>query len=84
MKILITGGTGFIGFHLAKLCSDRGYTTHICDNNSRGQKDSYIEKLIERNNVEFIRADLTKEKEVSCLEKDYNIVFHLIIYILFK
>ena len=32
MKILITGGTGFIGFHLANLHLRRGDTIFLIDN----------------------------------------------------
>jgi len=77
MKILITGGTGFIGAHLAKFCSLKGDIVHICDNNIRGQKDEFITNIIQQNGVKFIKMDLTNPSEVSNLDLDYNIVFHL-------
>jgi UDP-glucose 4-epimerase len=77
MKILITGGTGFIGAHLAKFCCLKGNDVHICDNNARGQKDDFIIDLIDNHNVKFIKMDLTKPDEVDCLDLDYDIVFHL-------
>ena len=76
MKILITGGTGFIGAHLAKYASDEGHIVHICDNNARGRQDEFVDSLIEKNKVKFFRLDLTKKKSVQKLETDYNIVFH--------
>lgn len=36
MKILITGGAGFIGSHIADACIKAGYRTHIVDNLSTG------------------------------------------------
>lgn len=36
MKILITGGAGFIGSHIADACLKAGYRTHIVDNLSTG------------------------------------------------
>ena len=35
-KVLITGGAGFIGFHLARYLSEQGYDITIIDNFGRG------------------------------------------------
>ena len=76
-KVLITGGAGFIGFHLAKkLCNDDYYIT-ILDNNSRGVMDKELKKLIELTNVEFVKIDLLQEIEINKLNKDYDFIFHL-------
>tara|TARA_R110000824_G_scaffold94435_16_gene227828 strand:- start:1195 stop:2181 length:987 start_codon:yes stop_codon:yes gene_type:complete len=77
MKILITGGSGFIGAHLAKHCSHNGHEVHICDNNSRGRNDEFIADLVENYSVVVKTLDLTKETELKSLPKDYDIVFHL-------
>jgi UDP-glucose 4-epimerase len=76
-KVLITGGAGFIGYHLAKkLCNDDYYIT-ILDNNSRGVMDKELKKLIELTNVEFVKIDLLQEIEINKLKKDYDFIFHL-------
>ena len=36
-KILVTGGTGFIGAAISKYFCDKGYQITILDNNSRGK-----------------------------------------------
>ena len=36
-KILITGGTGFIGAAISNYFADKGYKITILDNNSRGK-----------------------------------------------
>ena len=77
MKILITGGTGFIGAHLAKLCATEGHQTHICDNNHRGRSDEFISDMVENQDVVFINLDLTNRSEVVKLDRDYDVVFHL-------
>ena len=77
MKILITGGTGFIGAHLARHASAQGHLVHICDNNARGKQDDFVDNLIENYGVEFLQLDLTEREQVHQLETDYNIVFHL-------
>ena len=46
MKILITGGAGFIGSHLAEALLEKGHTVTIIDNLSTGHVDNikHIEK----------------------------------------
>ena len=59
MKILVTGGTGFIGNHLCrKLLSQNHYV--IClDNNFTGSMKN-IQDLMTHKNFEFIRHDITE------------------------
>ena len=76
MKVLITGGTGFIGAHLTKHALSQGHLVHICDNNVRGTKDLFIDSLINQG-AKFIKCDITSMEELSKLDKDYDIVFHL-------
>ena len=77
MKILVTGASGFIGAHLAKLCADENNEVHLCDNNSRGEKDEFIDKILNNKNTKFIKADLTTKEEVDLLDDHYDVVFHL-------
>ena len=53
MKILVTGGTGFIGSYMANHLHDNGHDVTICDNNSIGVLDSFL------NHLNFIQFDLT-------------------------
>jgi len=76
LKILITGGAGFIGAHLANYALKEGHTVHICDNNIRGIKDLFIDNLI-NHGVKFIKCDVTQAEELLKLDKDYDTVFHL-------
>ena len=39
MKILLTGGAGYIGSHVVLKLIDSGHKVHIIDNLSRGNKD---------------------------------------------
>ena len=77
MKVMITGGTGFIGSHLAKECCNLGYVAHIYDNNSRGKKDYFVEDIVENCGAKFFDCDLTKKDNYKSIDKDYDIVFHL-------
>jgi len=48
MKILITGGAGFIGSHLASKLLAEGHTVHLLDNLSTGRRDNIAHLLGER------------------------------------
>jgi len=76
-KVLITGGAGFIGYHLAKKLSNSDFYITIVDNNARGVMDRELKKLTELNNVEYLQIDLLQEEVLSKLGRDYDFIFHL-------
>ena len=45
MKILVTGGTGFLGSYVANHLYDNGHDVTICDNNFRGKIDDFVSHL---------------------------------------
>ncbi len=53
-KVLITGGAGFIGSHLAERLLKDGHQVVILDNLSTGRLEN-IEHLLKKNNLEFFR-----------------------------
>ncbi len=78
MRILITGGAGFIGSHLDDALIARGHQLTIVDNLVLGRKEN-IEHLIGNPNFRFIKADLldmTKMREIFA-EGKFNMVYHL-------
>ena len=76
-KILITGGSGFVGYALArKLIDTGGYLINIIDNLSNEKLDQDFIKLISEKNVEFINHDLTDNKLFSKLDKEYSYIYH--------
>ncbi len=78
LNILISGGAGFIGFHLANELSRRdNYFVTVIDNFSRGRMDEDFINLINRKNVKFIEADLTDQKTYISLGDDYDFVYNL-------
>jgi len=74
-KSLVTGGAGFIGFHLAKKLSEEQEVL-IADNFERGKKDSEFKKLLENKNISFVKMDLTNSNEFSKLDS-FDFVYHL-------
>jgi UDP-glucose 4-epimerase len=70
--ILVTGGAGFIGSHLARRLLAEGREVTIVDDLSNGQKENIPEA------VNFIYADLSNEQTINELEKiQFDTVFHL-------
>ena len=77
-KILIIGGTGFIGFNIAKSLQKKlNYVIHIADNLSRGQLDNYMLDLISNENVKFIEGDFTITSSFNLLDNNYDHVYML-------
>ncbi|TJY44263.1 NAD-dependent epimerase/dehydratase family protein [Cohnella pontilimi] len=72
MKVLITGGAGFIGSHLAEAMSAIGAEVHILDNLSTGTADRIPAKAV------FHQGDIANSSDVTrvmALRPDF--VFHL-------
>jgi len=78
MNILITGGAGFIGTHLAKYFSDRGDRIAVLDNLSRRGSDQNLRWLEERiPALEFIRADVRDASALASAAQGREVIFHL-------
>lgn len=75
MKVLVTGGAGFIGCHLAEELGGRGYHVIILDDLSTGKMEN-IEELLKKDNVEFIRASITDLPLLQKLFEAVEYVFH--------
>lgn len=77
-KILITGGAGFIGYHLAsKLSLDANNHIVIADNLHRGQMDEDFKTLINKPNVRFEQVDLTDKVSMKSIWTYYDEIYHL-------
>ena len=77
-RILITGGGGFIGFHLASsLAADTSSEITLLENFTRGRHDEDLQALCERPNVHLVVADLQKPAAFEALERDYDEVYHM-------
>ncbi|MAG92077.1 epimerase [Candidatus Woesearchaeota archaeon] len=76
MKALITGGAGFIGFHLAKHLSSKGIKVTIADNFQRGRQDNDFKSLLKQKNVSLLQVDITKEDQLAKLKSGYDFVYH--------
>ena len=57
-KVVVTGGAGFIGSHLAEELAKGGNQVIILDNLSTGKMDN-MEGLLSKKNVDFIQESIT-------------------------
>lgn len=71
IQILIIGGTGFIGYHLAKTCIKKNWKVTSLSK-KRPKKKRYIKGVL------YIKCNITKKNELKKIfEKDYDFVINL-------
>lgn len=73
MRILVTGGSGFIGSHLVNRLIDKGNIVTVLDNLERGD----INFLKSNDNLRFRYCDLRDYKNIEEYFKNQDIVIHL-------
>ena len=75
-KVLVTGGAGFIGSHLAHSLLDRGDRVRVLDNLSTGSKTNLAGL-----EVDFIEGDIRDAAVVKEIIKDVDFIVHLAAFI---
>ena len=73
MKILVTGGAGFIGSHIVEYLVERGDDVTILDNLHSGKMQN-LSKI--NNDVNFVNGNIKDYKLLERLAKDSDGVFH--------
>ena len=76
MKVLITGGAGFIGSHLTRALLSAGHTVAVIDDLSTGSLDN-ITEFQKDSRYRFIKGDILVSGELEELIADCETVFHL-------
>jgi CDP-paratose 2-epimerase len=80
MRILITGGAGFIGVNSAYYFAKKGHKVVIFDNLSRAGASINLEWIKDKCNVNFFKGDLRKFidlADVFSSNKKFDLVLHL-------
>jgi UDP-glucose 4-epimerase len=72
MKVLITGGAGFIGSHIAEHFAEAGHTVRILDNLATG----FLRNIPQNKNIEFIQGDICNSLSVEKAVSGVDCVFH--------
>jgi len=75
MKIIVTGGAGFVGSHLTELLIKNGHFPVIIDNLNTG-KFKYIKKFVDEGKADFIKLDIRNFSKLMKLPK-CSAVIHL-------
>ncbi len=77
MKVVISGGTGFIGLALgARLLRD-GAEVHLLDIRQPDISDIEFNNLITQKTVQFLKIDLANERSLDVIDEDYTHFVHL-------
>jgi UDP-glucose 4-epimerase len=76
MKLLITGGAGFIGSHLCDKYTKDGHTVLCLDNFLNGNLMN-IRHLLDYRNFKLIKADIRDYSHLENIMRDVDVVFHL-------
>jgi UDP-glucose 4-epimerase len=72
MKVLVTGGAGFIGSHIAEYFVEAGHTVRILDNLVTG----FLHNVPQYKNIEFVRGDICDSSTIEKAVSGMNYVFH--------
>ena len=75
MKILITGGMGFIGLHLVDYLLKKGNKIIVLDNFSNSNKN--LIKKIQNKNLRIIEGDIRKIDDIVNSMENQEVVIHL-------
>lgn len=73
-RVLITGGAGFIGAHLASRLVESGARVRVVDNLERGRLENLAPIL---RKIEFRQEDLRNEQVCRIAAQEIDVVFHL-------
>ena len=73
MRVLVTGGSGFLGSHLCEFLLDKGHKVICMDNFITGSKKD-VAHLMDNENFTLIEFDITKPIEI---EGELDAVMHL-------
>ena len=76
MKVLVTGGAGFIGSHLVDRLMEDGYEVRVLDDLSAGSLEN-LKQWIDHERFEFMQGDLRRRDVCEKAVKGVDVVFHL-------
>jgi len=76
MRVLVTGGAGFIGSHLAERLLKDGHKVVVVDNLSTGSLKN-IEGFREKSKFDFVEGDIRNTVTMEALVEQSDVIFHL-------
>ncbi len=76
MRILVTGGAGFIGSHLVDRLIADGHEVTVLDNCSTGREEN-LAHLAAEPRLRFLRGSILNETLVAAVMAEVDLVYHL-------
>lgn len=73
MKVLVTGGAGFIGSNIVEELIKMGHSVRVLDNFSTGRRENISEFI---NQIELIEGDIRSYHTVNMAVNDVEIILH--------
>ena len=78
MKVIVTGGAGFIGSHLVdKLCNEKKIQQILVLDNLKDGVKKNLSKSLNNSKVKLIKTDIRNYNSIKNYFKNINVVFHL-------
>lgn len=77
MRILITGGAGFIGLNLARDFGARGHSVSLLDSFARGEHDLELKAFLGSGDHRLLQVDLLAPQALAGLPTNFDIICHL-------
>lgn len=74
MRILVTGGAGFIGSHLVRWLVEEGHRVRVFDAFRTGKREHIAPFL---DDIELIEGDIRDQSSIRAAAENQEIVFHL-------
>jgi len=76
MRVLVTGGAGFIGSHVVDRLMDQGHEVVCYDNLSSGKRE-FIAQHLQKPEFRFLEADLLDMARLNKAMEDVDTVYHI-------
>ncbi len=76
LRVLVTGGAGFIGSHLVDKLVEKGCEITVLDNFSSGKLDNIAHHLYPGSRVKLIKGDIRCSSIVEEVVKGCDVIFH--------
>jgi UDP-glucose 4-epimerase len=76
MKVIVSGGAGFIGSHLVGLMLESGHKVTVLDNFSTGRPEN-LKDFKNNKNLKVVKADICDLKKILPYFKSVDWVFHI-------
>jgi len=76
MRVLVTGGAGFLGSNFVGKLLDEGHGVVVIDNLSMGRIEN-LAPYQEKDGFQFIQDDVTEQSAFDSLDDNFDVIVHL-------